>query len=129
MDDVVLVEKAAEINRYGNPANPPALVGSTNGPRIGQVWDPFIDHSDFAPAGTIDLLGITPTLLNLPSPDGTIMVDPVNSLFLIQSPGAKFQIPIANDPSLIGVTLFAQGATIDFIFLPLTQAIEVTIQS
>lgn len=129
VDDVVLVEKPSEINRYGNPANPAALVGSTNGPRIGTVWDPFIDHTDFAPAGTIDLLGITPTLINLPTVDGTIMIDPISSIFLVQTPGAKFLIPIANDPSLIGVTLFAQGATIDFIFLPLTQALEVTIQS
>ncbi|QDU66100.1 Kelch repeat-containing protein [Engelhardtia mirabilis] len=129
VDDVVLMDKPAELNLFGNPANPLALLGSTNGPAIGQTWDPRIDHTSFAPAGTIDILGVSAVLLNLPSIDGTIMVPPVGPAFFVQFPGVPFAVQIPNDPVLIGIKLFAQGATIDFINLPLTNALEVTIQS
>ena len=128
-DDVVLIDKPAEINVFGNPANPLALLKSTNGPVIGQTWDPRIDHTSFAPGGTIDLLGVSVVLLNLPTIDGTIMIPPVGPAFFIQFPGVPFSLPIPNDASLIGIKLYAQGATIDFINLPLTNALEVTIQS
>lgn len=129
VDDVVLFDKPAELNRFGNPANPLALSPSTLGPRIGTTWDPVIDHTDFAPTASLDLLGVSATLFNIVWPDGTILIDPVGSAFSVQFPGVNFAIPIPADPTLVGVTVYAQGASIDGLFLPLTNALEVTIQS
>ena len=130
VDDVVVMEKPAELPRLGVPANPYALLPAvTTGPVIGQVWDPIIDHANFAPASALDVLAFGLTQLNVPTPDGTILINLASTFFFLATPGAPFAFPLPADAGLVGLGFSVQGASIEGLSAPLTNALDVTIQA
>lgn len=128
IDDVVLVEKAAEIVRLGVPANPRALLPSSNGPVAGLVWNPAIDHTDFMPTATMDFLAIGFVPVNFVTGLGTVLIDIISPVLLTAAPGASFNIPLPFDPVIVGIQLYVQGASIDATDAQATNALDVTFQ-
>ena len=129
LDDVVVTEARAETVRLGVPANPWALLPSTQGPVLGATWDPVIDHGDFVPGATLDLLGIGWTPLNLPTSLGTLLLLPSQAVLASASAGVPFAIPVPADPGLAGLALVAQGASIAGSSTPLTNALDLILQA
>lgn len=128
VDDLVLVETRAETPRLGVPANPWALLPSTNGPVSGTVFDPRIDHTTFLPDATLDLLGVGFGPANAPIGAGTLLLDAGGAFFLTGPPGAPFLLPIPTDNSLVGFPFVIQGASIAPGETLATNAIDVVVQ-
>jgi|GEM_PF-2745137 len=124
---------SAEVVRLGSPPNPNALLpGQTSGPVIGATWDPIIDHTSFVPVSLADFLIITPLPVNsdFGPPTGVLLCDPTTSFLkvLTVTPGTAFSFPIPNVPAFVGVTLCAQGGSIDPAFnAVLTNALDLTV--
>ena len=105
---------AVESIRLGTPPNPNALrIGQSSGPVTGNIWDPFIDHTLFAPDSVLDLLVASTVSANDPGPGFTFLTGVFNlGYFLAPAPGERFQIPIGGDCSLIGAQVYTQGASV-----------------
>lgn len=117
---------AVETVRLGAPPNPLALMpGVTSGPLLGAVWDPVIDHSSFFPGALIDVLGLSTTAINAPSPFGTLLCNP--TVLFAGLPGAPFLLPIPANCSIAGFVLCAQGAATDGISIVATNALDVVV--
>lgn len=127
VDDLALALERNERPRVGSPANPFVLRPTGDGGLIGQTWQPSIDHADFAPSAVFDALLISALSLELPLPGGQLLVDLGPSLAFSAAPGAAFPLPIPNDATLTGRVLQVQGASIEPLGIPLTNAIELTL--
>ncbi len=54
------VYRSSETVRLGVPPNPNAFrPARTSPPRVGQVWDPWVDHTSFAPDSVLDFLALS----------------------------------------------------------------------
>jgi CubicO group peptidase (beta-lactamase class C family) len=122
---------AVETSRVGSPPNPDVLLpGVTSGPAIGATWDPVIDHAAFLPGAQLDALAVAAAPLNVPAPPyGTILCDVFSSpSALVSGPaGAPFAVPLPDACALLGVTLSAQGLSVDGSTVLLTNALDVTV--
>jgi hypothetical protein len=122
-----------EVSRLGTPPNPDAFKpGVTSGPVIGQVWDPFVDHSSFLPGAILDALFMTLAPVNLPvPPHGTLLcLPPIIVGPLTGSPGTPFVFPIPNDCVLVGIPLCTQAFSLDAVGNALlTNALDITLGS
>ncbi|HED67024.1 MAG TPA: hypothetical protein ENJ09_15890 [Planctomycetes bacterium] len=118
-------------SRHGVPRNPDVFQALSR-PVIGQDFRSAVDHSSFAPSGTMDILLATLGLpVNLPGPHGTVLVDLTAPYRLLFAPaGGVFSVHIPDDCSLIGLVLRAQVASITpgSRYL-LTNALDITIGS
>ena len=116
--------------RLGTPPNPNALrIGQTSGPVTGQTYDPWIDHTTFAPDAIVDVLGLSLAPTNLGLFDYTLLISvPVANAFQAPSVGAPFAIPIPDDCALVGATASLQGFSVlpNFALLG-TNALDITI--
>ena len=114
--------------RAGTPANPTALIGGATEPRIGATWDPVVDHNTFSPNALMDVLVVSVTPRNTPSPFGTVLVDTAGTLasYAIFTPNS-LAVPLPYDCAIVGMNLFAQAASLDATTIQLTNAIDVTI--
>lgn len=128
LDDVVLRDKPSELIRLGVPANSPALLPSPIAPKLGATWMPRISHANFAQGALLDFLVVGVTPFNVPFPFGTILVDPTGAPLFSGPATNAFQLPIPNNPNLIGAVLVAQGASIVGLETFLTNALDVTLQ-
>lgn len=124
---------AIETPRLGSPPNPFAFKpGLTSGPVIGQVWDPYIDHSAFVPTAVLDAFGVTFAPINIALPPfGTLLCLPPTVTSLYTSvPGLPFHAPIPADCVLVGASLCTQAFSIDGASnLLLTNALDITLGS
>lgn len=117
----VTTTDSSEVVRLGTPANPNAFCpGQTKGPVIGETWDPVIEHSVFVADATTDF--------------ALISGGPINTApFLLvgsPSPGAPFAIAVPDIAALVGLTLCAQGGSLDSSFAShLANALDITIGS
>ncbi len=122
---------ASEVVRLGTPPNPNAfLPGVTSAPVIGQVWDPIIDHTSFAPSSLIDFIGIDVNgPINTTLTIGTLLCQlPPPKQIYFTMPGTSFQVPIPNDCSLAGQTYCSQAGSLSSgPQLELTNAIDFVI--
>jgi hypothetical protein len=104
---------ATESVRVGNPPNPNALLpGCTSRPIIGEVWDPVIDHTSFAPGAILDFVAVdTVAALNYSTPMGTLLITPPppQRIYTQLAGGQTFEIPVPDDCSFVGVQVYAQG--------------------
>lgn len=106
------VEALATV-RLGTPANPQAL-NALGAPVIGSDWQVQIDHSTFVPGALADVVLVSPNAVNLPSPNGTLLVDSNQLLYLrAGAPGGVFTFPIPANCAFVGATLSVQGASFD----------------
>lgn len=105
---------ALETIRLGTPPNANALRSSlTTGPVTGSIWDPYIDHTEFAPNSVLDLLVASTISANDPGPGFTLLIGLINlGYFIAPAPGEPFQIPVSGDCSLIGAQVYTQGASL-----------------
>jgi hypothetical protein len=122
---------ALEQVRLGSPPNPNAFrPGFTQGPVLGQVWDPYIDHASFAPSAVLDAFGVTLAPLNITLPGfGTLLCLPplAGPLFKVPA-GTKFAVPIPIACELVGVSLCTQAFSLDGLGnLSLTNALDITL--
>ena len=103
---------ATQISRVGSPANPDALkFGAIDGPRVGQTYAPFIEHTTFMPNSQLDILLVSLTTANIPlGTYGTLLGGPADTT-LFASTGAPFAIPIPLNGALYGLQLTLQGAS------------------
>ena len=123
---------AVEVVRLGSPPNPNVLLpGQTSGPVIGMSWDPIIDHASFMPASLVDVLVVTASPTQVPLGSlGTLLCDLSSTLVqLTGPPGIPFSVPIPASCSLAGVSLCAQGASVDLAEVMLTNALDLTLGS
>lgn len=86
--------------RIGDPPNPPALFATAVPPALGEVWEPVIDHTFFAPNHAFDFLAVSVkdpievpvpgvgTLLCQPPPPSQIFVAPAGQPFAVPMPPA-----------------------------------------
>ncbi|MEM7309014.1 MAG: hypothetical protein AAF682_20190 [Planctomycetota bacterium] len=122
---------ATETARAGTPPNPNALfAGVTSGPVLGQVWDPFIDHTAFLPSASFDFLAITATSLNVDlGALGTLLCDPSSTVSIPSvAAGAPFAVSIPSDCMLAGLSFCSQGASLDALgSIRLTNALDITV--
>ena len=121
-----------EVVRLGTPPNPNALLpGQTSGPVIGQVWDPVIDHSSFAPAAAIDLVFIDfggPINVPLGGSLGTLLCSvPAGPLIFTGAPGAAFGVAFPDECVLVGLPACSQGASVGLAGIELTNALDLVI--
>ncbi len=120
---------SAEVVRLGTPPNPNALLpGQTNGPVVGVVWDPVIDHTTFYPQSVLDILIISGIAVNIPTASGTLLCDVSTPPIRITSgPGVPFIIPIPPSCTLPGAMLCSQGVSLDGVGgSALTNALDIT---
>lgn len=120
---------SAQVSRAGVPANPSALQpGVTNGPVVGRVWDPVVDHAVFLPGATADILLLALQPANVATPYGTLLCSTsVGSLTSI-GPGSPFALPVPADARLVGASLCVQAVSIDGAqVIALTNALDITI--
>ena len=118
--------------RAGQPANPIALgFGAPDGPMMGKVYAPAIDHAQFLPGAQMDWLFLSLVQSNLPlSPFGTALGG-LSPIAQMEGPaGSPFPVQIPIAPSLLGSPLTLQGLSVD-VAKPLpeggtTVAIELT---
>lgn len=105
---------ASETIRLGEPPNPLAfLPGRVNGPILGAYWDPWFDHTTFAPESDYDFVGVDLEHgpLNVSTTLGTLLIVPPprqSQLYGVPRMGG-FRIPIPDDCSLAGTPAWAQG--------------------
>jgi hypothetical protein len=121
---------SGEAVRLGSPANPNAFrPGATTGPVLGRTWDPFIDHTTFLPGALGDILVLSDTPFNVASPFGTVLCDVIGRphILLTAARGARFQIPIPNQCSFVGLRLCSQGGAFDLATVRLTNAIDLAL--
>lgn len=120
-----------EVTRLGTPPNPDAFEpGLTSGPVIGQVWDPYVDHTTFMPTALVDFLGVTPPtgFVDLPTPFGTVLIDIFQPFYLVGVPaGQPFAVPVPFDCSLIGVEACSQAASLDAVDIQATNALDLLV--
>ncbi|HEX5050802.1 MAG TPA: hypothetical protein VFZ65_03435 [Planctomycetota bacterium] len=123
-----LAVAAVESVRLGTPPNPMALVpGISSGPLLGATWDPAIDHSSFFPGALIDVLGLSTTAVNVPSPFGTLLCNPI--VLLAGPAGAPFPLALPPNCAFAGFPICAQGASTDGVSILLTNALDVVVGS
>ncbi len=116
--------------RLGTPPNPNAYLPGTQGPIIGTVWDPRIDHTTFLPAAVFDFAAFSGTATNVPLPIGVLLC--ALPVFGVQAVGAssRFAFPIPADCALLGTSLCSQGGSITAIgVIELTNALDVVVGS
>ncbi|MEM7307683.1 MAG: DNRLRE domain-containing protein [Planctomycetota bacterium] len=120
---------AAEVVRLGAPANPDAFrPGLTSGPVVGAVWDPYLDHAAFQPAAVLDFVGFGALATDVPSPFGTLLCGASPTVVLTAPAGAAFAVPIENSCYLVGVSLCAQGGSVDALGnIALANALDLTL--
>ena len=120
---------AVELSRPGSPPNPEALLPGLSGPpRLGHVWDPWVDHTDFMHAPNGDWLVVSAGSANVPTPFGTLLCDLSQPHVLVPGqPGEPFLLPIPAECSFAGAALSAQAAAIDLADAGLTNALDVVI--
>ncbi len=118
ISDILIVPfDASEQIRTGSAGNPAAFrPGTTSPPVIGQVWDPFIDHTTFVPTATADLAFLSNGAVDVPLPGlatGNLLVDPSFVIPFATSPGMAFAIPVPHDPLAVGLALTVQGCSLN----------------
>ncbi len=120
---------AAQVARAGTPANPLALQGGAgNGPVIGHVFDPVVDHASFMPAATADWLLLALQPVNQATPFGTLLCGTIVGAIPSPAPGRAFSLPVPGNVHLLGATLCVQGLSIDAAAnLALTNALDITL--
>ncbi len=122
---------SVEITRLGTPPNPAVFKpGLTSGPVIGQVWDPYVDHSVFFPMAIVDVMGITasPSPIDIPSTFGTILCDisgPI--LTMVRPAGMPFTLPFPLKCSIIGLSACSQCVSVGPFVSLVTNALDFTI--
>ena len=103
--------------------------GVTTRPILGVLWDPVIDHAEFMPEASVDVLIVSTAPSDVSVENwGALLCDvlaPTKCFF--SSPGSPFQVPIPSDCSLIGATLCSQGLSGDDDGNRLTNALDFTI--
>ncbi len=107
---------STETVRLGTPPNPAAfLPGATNGPAIGAIWDPVVDHTTFVPGALFDFVAISSAGINLSLPPlGTLLCDPAPPSFQVTGPtGVPFALTVPDDCTIVGTNLCTQGGSID----------------
>ncbi|MEM7307853.1 MAG: hypothetical protein AAF682_14335 [Planctomycetota bacterium] len=121
--------EGSEAVRLGTPPNPNALLpGQTSGPVVGTVWDPIVDHTGFAADAFVDLLAISLTSPNIPSPWGTILVALEPTTVLLSAvPGEAFASPTPNSALYVGLQLTAQAVAVTVSDFELTNALDLVI--
>ncbi len=99
--------------RLGMPANPDAFFPAATGPVVSRMWEPFVDHTNFAPASVLDFVAIDLGLpLNVPLGIGTLLcMPPPPGQIFYATPGASFSIPVPSDCSFLGVTACSQAGS------------------
>lgn len=122
------VAAPATMIRLGSPLNPNALLPGVIAPRIGAVWDPSVDHSVFFPTAIMDFLVVSTSQINAPSPFGTLLIDPALTVFSeIFTTPSTFAVPLPYEPTIVGLQLSAQAASLGFGMIKLTNAIDLVI--
>ncbi|TAJ24374.1 MAG: hypothetical protein EPO68_01510 [Planctomycetota bacterium] len=121
---------AQETVRVGDPPNPSVLLpGAHDGPVIGRVWSPRVDHASFAPTAVLDLLAIGVASANAPGALGTVLVDP-HAPFVLSSAaaGGTFAVWLPDDCALVGTTWHAQAGALGVFGAPqLTNALDLVV--
>lgn len=115
--------------RVGVPANPNAFLPGSNGPKVGQVWNPVISHASFMPGAFLDIVALAFAPTNLPiAPFGTLLIDAftVPPLQFTKPAGVPHTIAIPNLSFLLGLNAYTQGLSLDGISISLTNAIDIT---
>lgn len=126
---------SAQVVRLGTPPNPNVfLPGQTSGPVLGATWDPVIDHTTFVVNAISDFVIVTDGADNLDlGATGTLLCDLFTAPALHTggaAPGDAFSIGVPDNCALVGVSLCAQGGSIDMVFAAhLTNALDVVIGS
>ena len=127
--DLPLSVPSAEVVRLGTPPNPNALLpGQTSGPVLGAVWDPIIEHANFASGAVLDFLGLsTDPPINTPLSIGTLLIaPPADGLVVFTTPGQSFAVPIPSNVSFVGLALSTQGGSLTpGAALELTNALDI----
>lgn len=102
-------------SRLGSPPNPDVLRPDPSGPPVlGDAWEPFVDHSSFAPFALFDALLISQGEINLPTPLGTLLCAiPASPIVEVTAPGNRFQVVVPQDCSFLGVELCTQAASLE----------------
>ncbi|MEO0631530.1 MAG: hypothetical protein AAFY46_12520, partial [Planctomycetota bacterium] len=122
--------------RLGTPANPEALgFGAADGPTMGSVYAPQIDHSSFMPGAQLDYLFVSLESSNLPLPPfGTVLTGLSPIATLTQPASQLFQVPMPVSATLLSTPVTFQGASIDFaagggseVAIELTNAIDAVV--
>ena len=116
--------------RLGSPPNSDALrPGALEGPIIGRLWDPEIDHTSFAPDASLDLLFVGPPT-NTPTPFGTLLCKDLEVATFAPA-GAPLQVLIPDDLRLLGFPMTFQGASFGLAHgeYELTNALDVLVGS
>ena len=87
-----------------------------------------IDHTTFQPGAILDFVAVSSTPTNIPSGFGTILCGVSPFLVVTGSAGTPFALPVPNDCIFVGLTLCAQGGSIDAVLtFELTNALDITI--
>ena len=98
----------------GEPANPLALLPvGVEAPVMGETFEAFIDHSDFVPNASLDLMSISIGQLNIPTQYGTVIANIPTPITLVGAPGEPIAVPIPYSTVLYGVPLTFQGMAYD----------------
>lgn len=119
--------QSLEVVRDATPPNPGTLLPGLSPPALGATWDPRIQSTFALPL--IDALVITPlSQINIPLPEGAVLVDPGLSLVtLVGLPGVPFAVALPNDLMFMGVEFSSQGVTFDASTFRLTNALDLTV--
>lgn len=120
---------ATETVRLGTPPNPNVLLPGTNGPIVGKVWNPVVDHSTFHTTALLDILVVDPGApINLPFAWGTLLVNiSPAGLMLTKPAGAPFALPIPLDCAIVGIAASSQAGSVALADIKLTNALDIVI--
>jgi hypothetical protein len=112
----LLLREATEVSFLGSGINPEALLPGAQPPTIGKVWDPIVVQPSDGES-IFHFLGVSrsPAGLFLAADsfdiyELLISLEPGEVLFcLTTEAGTSFEIPVPDNPLLIGLDLYAQG--------------------
>ena len=123
-------QEASASTRLGSPPNSDALV-TQDTPLIGGTFEAAIDHTSFVPGSLLDVAILSTAPTNVPTPEGTLLVDLSKILTLeLSLPGAgEFATPLPSHCALVGVPLFLQGASWDGGLFHATNALDLVVGS
>ena len=129
---LLYLRSASQEVENGTGVNPTWLQPGPTEPGIGKVWDPII-----IPPGEgksiADFLGVSrsqaidPVLFDIAG-EILISIDEADLILCVLTlPGTNFQIPIPDDPAIIGLPLYSQGAVVDPFQVTLTNGLWVVV--
>lgn len=112
---------ATEVSNPGSGINPEILQPGAQPPAIGIVWDPIVvepadGESIFHFLGVSrEPAGFFLTSDSLETYELLISLEPGEFLFaLTAAPGTSFEIPVPDNPALIGLDLYTQGGILSY---------------